>query len=69
MAQIQIAQGTGHTDRGHIEMAGQLGNRILFQQRQGTANFVALAVEPLRPSVFPGRAERDFIANQSPRHP
>ncbi|MNF12283.1 hypothetical protein D3C80_2137100 [compost metagenome] len=44
-------------------MAGQLGNRVFFQQRQGAADFVALAVEVRVPVFFRG-AQDDFVAHQ-----
>ncbi|MNO51007.1 hypothetical protein D3C76_413970 [compost metagenome] len=66
MAQVEVTQCTGHADRGHVEVAGQLGNRVLFQQCQGTADLVALAVEPFVP-VFLRGAQGDFVAHQHGR--
>ncbi|MCY1375252.1 hypothetical protein D9M69_626580 [compost metagenome] len=47
-------------------MAGQFGNRVLFQQGQGATNLVALAVEPFVP-VFLRGAQGDFVAHQHGR--
>ncbi|MNU96767.1 hypothetical protein D3C71_868170 [compost metagenome] len=44
-------------------MAGQLGDGVFFQQRQGAADLVALAVE-VRVPVFFRRAQSDFVTHQ-----
>ncbi|MNE68076.1 hypothetical protein D3C80_1637210 [compost metagenome] len=54
VTQVQVTQGAGNADGGDVKVAGQLGNGIGFQHREGAADFVALGVEPLVPVFFRG---------------
>ena len=63
MAQVHVTQGTCHADRGHVKVAGQLGDGVFFQQRQGATKSVALAVDCL---LYTSPSPRDGLLSRMP---